>query len=74
MEGLRAVRNHSGPIASSGARSQKRVLHSTGKLMRSLKTIAAQYGDQHEVVAVCQKWACRISELQRQASDAGVRA
>jgi hypothetical protein len=50
------------------------VLHSTGKLMRSLKTIAAQYGDQHEVVAVCQKWACRISELQRQASDAGVRA
>ena len=47
-------------------------LHSTGRLVRSLESIAAQHGDEDEVVAVCEKWTHRLLELERQAIDAGI--
>ena len=71
-----AVRRASsvGP-SENGHRSQQRgiePLHLTGKLVRSLESIAAQHSDEDEVVAVCEKWTHRLVELERQAIDAGV--
>ena len=40
---------------------------SSRTLLRSLRTLAARYADQQEVVAVCRKWARRVTELERQA-------
>ena len=46
------------------------VQQSARMILRSLRTLAARYADQHEVVAVCRKWAHRVAELERQASAA----
>jgi hypothetical protein len=44
------------------------------RLVRRLKCIAAEHGDQDEVVAVCEKWAHRLLALERHAIDAGIPA
>jgi hypothetical protein len=64
------------PVVSlAGLSSQHRgiePLRSTGGLVHSLKSIAAQHGDEEEVVAVCEKWTHRLLELERQAIDDGI--
>ena len=61
-----------GRSASPEARPPGSVLHSARMLVRRLEAIAAQHDGQDDVVAVCQKWAHRVSELERQAIEAGI--
>ena len=66
---------HARHAASSDVQDRGRLaLPSVGGLLRRLKSIAAQYGDQEEVVAVCEKWVHRLLALERQAIDAGIPA
>ena len=48
------------------------VLHSARLLVRRLEAIAARHDGQDDVVAVCEKWAHRVSQLEREAIDAGI--
>jgi hypothetical protein len=58
--------------AAREARPPGNVLHSARLLVRRLEAIAAQHDGQDDVVAVCEKWAFRVSQLERQAIEAGI--
>jgi len=60
-----------GRSASLEARPPASVLHSARMLVRRLEAIAALHQGQDDVIAVCEKWAHRVSELERQAIEAG---
>ena len=61
-----------GRTASRQACPPGNVLHSARLLVRRLEAIAAQHDGQDDVVAVCEKWAFRVSQLERQALEAGI--
>jgi len=58
--------------ASRDMRTPESLLHWARMLVRSLESVAARHGGHEEVVAVCRKWAHRVSELERQAISAGL--
>ena len=63
-----------GRVASREPRPPRSVLQSARLLVRRLEAIAAQYDGHDDVVAVCEKWACRVSQLECQAIAAGIGA
>jgi len=65
---------HARHAASNDVGNRGRLLHSAGRLVRSLESFAAQHGDQDEVLAVFEKWTRPLLELERQAIDAGIAA
>ena len=66
-----------GSVSSEGESRlvrQVRLEHSAEGLVRSLECIAAQHGDDAEVLAVCEKWTLRLSELESRVVRAAVNA
>ena len=63
---------NAGLAASREAGLPASVLHSARMLVRRLEAIAAEHDGEDDVVAVCEKWAHRVSELERQAIEAGI--
>ena len=53
-------------------RPPESLLRRARMLVRSLESVAARHGGHQDVVAVCQKWAHRVAELERQAVNAGM--
>ena len=58
--------------APSDVRFSGNVLRSARLLVRRLEAIAAQHDGHDDVIAVCQKWAHRVSVLEREAIEAGI--
>jgi len=59
------------PVSSAAARRlvQPVALEPSAEgLVRSLERIAAQHGDDAEVLDVCEKWTLRLSELKRRSA------
>ena len=63
---------NAGGAAARESRPPANVLQSARSLVRRLEAIAARHDGQDELVAVCEKWACRVSQLERQAIEAGI--
>jgi hypothetical protein len=61
-----------GTHATRHAGSPGNVLHAARLLVRRLEAIAAQHDGHGDVVAVCEKRAYRVSELEREALAAGI--
>ena len=61
-----------GRVAFRDPQPPQSVLQSARMLVRRLEAIAAQHDGQDDVVAVCEKWARRVSQLESQAIAAGI--